>query len=121
MARLKIAFLQLSKWKLAAGVLTIVMGGLILAWPGPSILVASTLLRVYLPLTGFIEPYLAFTLTRSAGIHHNNSPRHLPGERRAGELRRSRALRALSSAVGRLSRRGSSAARTGADPLRRGH
>ena len=56
-------------WKglLVAGLLTIVLGGLVLAWPGPSILVASTLFGVYLLLSGLAELYFAFTLPRSAG------------------------------------------------------
>jgi uncharacterized membrane protein HdeD (DUF308 family) len=55
-------------WKglLVAGLLTIVLGALVLAWPGPSILVASTLFGVYLLLSGLAELYLAFTLPRSA-------------------------------------------------------
>ena len=58
---------KLWKWKLVAGVLTIVLGAIVLAWPGPTILVASTLFGVYLLLTGFTELFLAFTLPRSAG------------------------------------------------------
>jgi uncharacterized membrane protein HdeD (DUF308 family) len=57
---------KLWKWKLVAGLLTIVLGGIVLAWPGPTILVASTLFGVYLLLTGFTELFLAFTLPRSA-------------------------------------------------------
>jgi uncharacterized membrane protein HdeD (DUF308 family) len=57
---------RLWKGKLVAGLLTIVMGVLVLAWPGPSILVASTLFGVYLLLSGMVELYLAFTLPRSA-------------------------------------------------------
>ncbi len=57
---------KLWKWKLVAGLLTVVMGGIVLAWPGPTILVASTLFGVYLLLTGFTELFLAFTLPRSA-------------------------------------------------------
>ena len=57
---------QLWKWKLVAGLLTIVLGGIVLGWPGPTILVASTLFGVYLLLTGFTELFLAFTLPRSA-------------------------------------------------------
>jgi uncharacterized membrane protein HdeD (DUF308 family) len=53
---------QLWKWKLVAGLLTVVLGGIVLAWPGPTILVASTLLGVYLLLSGFTELFLAFTL-----------------------------------------------------------
>lgn len=54
------------KGKLVAGLLAIVLGGIVLAWPGPSILVASTLFGVYLLLSGLIELFLAFTLPRSA-------------------------------------------------------
>ena len=55
-------------WKglLVSGLLTIVLGALVLAWPGPSILVASTLFGVYLLLSGLVELYFAFTLPRSA-------------------------------------------------------
>jgi uncharacterized membrane protein HdeD (DUF308 family) len=59
---------QLWKWTLAAGLLTIVLGGIVLAWPGPTILVASTLFGVYLLLTGFIGLFMAFTLPRSAAM-----------------------------------------------------
>jgi uncharacterized membrane protein HdeD (DUF308 family) len=62
----KILDQQLWKWKLIAGLLTIILGGIVLAWPGPTILVASTLFGVYLLLTGFTELFLAFTLPRSA-------------------------------------------------------
>jgi len=58
---------RLWKWKLVAGLLAIVLGALVLVWPGPSILVASTLFGVYLLLSGVIELFLAFTLPRSAG------------------------------------------------------
>ena len=57
---------RLWKWKLVAGLLTIVLGVLVLAWPGPSILVASTLFGVYLLLSGMVEMFLAFTMPRSA-------------------------------------------------------
>src|SRR6187200_2726914 len=57
---------RLWKWKLVAGLLTIVVGAIVLAWPGPTILVASTLFGVYLLLTGLTELVLAFTLPRSA-------------------------------------------------------
>jgi uncharacterized membrane protein HdeD (DUF308 family) len=59
---------QLWKWTLAAGVLGIALGGIVLAWPGPTILVASTLFGVYLLLTGFIGLFMAFTLPRSAAM-----------------------------------------------------
>jgi len=57
---------RLWKWKLVGGVLAIVLGALVLAWPGPSILVAATLFGVYLLLSGLVELFLAFTLPRSA-------------------------------------------------------
>jgi len=56
---------QLWKGKLVSGVLTIVLGAMILAWAGPSILVASTMFGVYLLASGFAELFLAFTLPRS--------------------------------------------------------
>jgi uncharacterized membrane protein HdeD (DUF308 family) len=58
---------RLWKGKLVAGLQAIVLGAIVLAWPGPSILVASTLFGVYLLLSGVVELYLAFTLPRSAG------------------------------------------------------
>jgi uncharacterized membrane protein HdeD (DUF308 family) len=39
---------ELWNWKLGAGLLTVVLGGIMLAWPGPTILVASTLFGVFL-------------------------------------------------------------------------
>jgi uncharacterized membrane protein HdeD (DUF308 family) len=57
---------QLWKNTLVSGVLTIVLGAMVLAWPGPSILVVSTMFGVYLLVSGLAELYLAFTLPRSA-------------------------------------------------------
>jgi uncharacterized membrane protein HdeD (DUF308 family) len=57
---------QLWKSRLVLGVLTIVLGTVVLAWPGPSILVASTMFGVYLLGSGLAELYLAFILPRSA-------------------------------------------------------
>jgi uncharacterized membrane protein HdeD (DUF308 family) len=57
---------QLWKNKLVAGVLTIVLGAIVLAWPGPTILVASSMFGVSLMVSGFAELFLAFTLPRSA-------------------------------------------------------
>jgi uncharacterized membrane protein HdeD (DUF308 family) len=54
------------KVKLVAGVLTAILGGIVLAWPGPSILVAACLFGVFLLVSGFAEVFLAFTLPRSA-------------------------------------------------------
>src|SRR5882724_4597554 len=58
---------KLWKWKLVAGLLTVVLGGIVLAWPGPTILVAATLFGVYLLLTGFTQVFMAFALPRSTG------------------------------------------------------
>jgi len=58
---------RLWKWTLAAGVLTVVLGAIVLAWPGPSILVAATLFGVYLLVSGMAELFLAFTLRSSTG------------------------------------------------------
>jgi uncharacterized membrane protein HdeD (DUF308 family) len=58
---------RLWQWKLAAGLLAIALGALMLVWTGPSILFAATLFGVYLLLSGMVELFLAFTLPRSAG------------------------------------------------------
>jgi uncharacterized membrane protein HdeD (DUF308 family) len=50
------------------GALSAVLGGLILAWPGTSLLVASTLFGVYLLVSGFAGVAMAFTLPESAGM-----------------------------------------------------
>jgi uncharacterized membrane protein HdeD (DUF308 family) len=57
---------QLWKGTLVSGVLTIVLGVMVLVWPGPTILVASTMFGVYLLMSGLAELFLAFTLPRSA-------------------------------------------------------
>jgi uncharacterized membrane protein HdeD (DUF308 family) len=46
---------------LLAGVVTVALGVLVLAWPGPSILVASVLFGVYLVATGIAEVMFAFS------------------------------------------------------------
>jgi uncharacterized membrane protein HdeD (DUF308 family) len=50
---------------LAVGVLTVILGGLVLAWPGPSILVAATLFGVSLLVSGITELFLSSALHRS--------------------------------------------------------
>ena len=57
-------------WKSAMiwGVLTAVLGALILVWPGQSIQIASTLFGVYLLLSGFVQVAVAFILPESAGM-----------------------------------------------------
>ena len=57
---------QVWKGTLVWGVLTIVLGAMVLVWPGPTILVASTIFGVYLLISGLAELFLAFTLPRSA-------------------------------------------------------
>ena len=57
---------QLWKGTLVAGVLTIALGAMVLAWPGPTILIVSTMFGIYLLISGFAELLLAFTLPRSA-------------------------------------------------------
>lgn len=46
---------------LLVGVVTVALGILVLAWPGPSILVASVLFGVYLVATGIAEVMFAFS------------------------------------------------------------
>lgn len=43
------------KGKLVAGALAAILGGVLLAWPGPSILVASTMFGVHLLASGFAQ------------------------------------------------------------------
>jgi uncharacterized membrane protein HdeD (DUF308 family) len=57
---------QVWKGALVWGVLTIVLGAMVLVWPGPTILVASTIFGVYLLISGLAELFFAFTLPRSA-------------------------------------------------------
>jgi len=57
---------QLWKGTLVSGVLTTVLGVMVLVWPGSSILVASTMFGVYLLVSGLAELFLAITLPRSA-------------------------------------------------------
>ncbi|OBA64534.1 hypothetical protein A5647_02125 [Mycobacterium sp. 1100029.7] len=57
------------EWKaaLASGLISVLLGVLILAWPGISILVASVLFGVYLLAIGCAQVFVAFTLPVSAG------------------------------------------------------
>jgi uncharacterized membrane protein HdeD (DUF308 family) len=59
---------KLWKFAMTGGVLSAVLGALILAWPGTSILVASTLFGVYLLVSGFAGVAMSFTLPESAGM-----------------------------------------------------
>ena len=57
---------KLWKSKLVAGLLTGVLGAIMLAWPWQSILVASVLFGVYLLVSGLAELFMAFTLPGSS-------------------------------------------------------
>jgi uncharacterized membrane protein HdeD (DUF308 family) len=56
-------------WKsvLLTGILTVVLGAMILAWPGPTLLVAAILFGAYLLVTGISQVFHAFTLHISGG------------------------------------------------------
>jgi len=56
-------------WKsaLASGILSLILGVLVLAWPGISILVAAVAFGVYLLITGIAQVIFAFSLQVSAG------------------------------------------------------
>ncbi len=56
-------------WKsaLLSGILSLVLGVLVLAWPGISILVAAVAFGVYLLITGIAQVVFAFSLHVSAG------------------------------------------------------
>ena len=52
---------------LAWGVLTLILGVLVLAWPGKSILVASVMFGIYLIASGIAQTVFAFLLDASVG------------------------------------------------------
>ena len=56
-------------WKstLLSGILAVILGILILAWPGPTILVAAIFFGAYLLVTGISQVVFAFSLHVSAG------------------------------------------------------
>jgi uncharacterized membrane protein HdeD (DUF308 family) len=56
-------------WKstLASGVLSLILGVLVLAWPGKSVLVAAVAFGVYLVITGIAQVAFAFSLHVAAG------------------------------------------------------
>jgi len=56
-------------WKstMISGLLAVVLGVVILAWPGKSIIVASVLLGIYLVVSGIAQVVFAFSLHVSAG------------------------------------------------------
>jgi uncharacterized membrane protein HdeD (DUF308 family) len=60
-------FQHLWKSTLASGVLAVIVGVLVLAWPGISILVAAVLFGAYLLISGFSQVFSAFSQHASAG------------------------------------------------------
>ncbi len=56
-------------WKstLLSGVLSLILGGLILAWPGRTVVVAAVVFGAYLLITGVAQVIFAFALHVSAG------------------------------------------------------
>ena len=56
-------------WKstLLSGILAVILGILVFAWPGKTILVAAILFGVYLLITGIAQVIFAFSLDVSAG------------------------------------------------------
>src|SRR5215211_3742720 len=56
-------------WKsaLLSGILAVILGILVLAWPGKTIIVAAILFGAYLLVTGFAQVFFAFSLHVSAG------------------------------------------------------
>ena len=56
-------------WKstLVSGILSLIVGGIVLAWPGISILAAAVTFGVYLLITGIAQVVFAFSLRVSAG------------------------------------------------------
>jgi uncharacterized membrane protein HdeD (DUF308 family) len=60
-------FEHLWKARLASGLIALALGVVVLAWPGPSILVAAVLFGLFLVLSGIVEMVFAFTLDVSVG------------------------------------------------------
>ena len=56
-------------WKsvLLTGILSLILGVMVLAWPGPTLLVAAIFFGVYLLVTGVSQVFHAFTLHISGG------------------------------------------------------
>ena len=54
------------------GLLAVILGVVILVWPGPSIVVAAVLFGVYLVVSGITQVVLAFSLPVSAGSRFLN-------------------------------------------------
>ena len=61
-----VLFQHLWKAKLASGLIALALGVVVLAWPGPSILVAAVLFGLFLVLSGIVE--MAFALTLDVSV-----------------------------------------------------
>jgi uncharacterized membrane protein HdeD (DUF308 family) len=60
-------FQNLGKSTLLSGVLAVVLGALVLLWPGKSLIVAAVLFGAYLLVSGIAQIMFAFALHASAG------------------------------------------------------
>jgi uncharacterized membrane protein HdeD (DUF308 family) len=58
---------QLWKSTLASGILSLILGIVVLSWPGISVLVAAVVFGVYLVMAGIAQVIFAFSLPVSAG------------------------------------------------------
>ncbi|WP_069162817.1 HdeD family acid-resistance protein [Nocardia altamirensis] len=59
-----------SAWQtvLVTGVLSVVLGVIMLVWPGPTLLAAGILFGIYLVVTGFLQLMAAFGVPSSTGV-----------------------------------------------------
>jgi len=60
-------FQHLWKATLLSGVLSVILGGLVLGWPGPTLVVAAILFGAYLLVSGIAQMVFAFSLPVSTG------------------------------------------------------
>jgi uncharacterized membrane protein HdeD (DUF308 family) len=63
---------DISTAAILSGLLSVVLGVVILAWPEPSVVAAAVLFGVYLVVSGVAEVFLAFSLPISAGSRFLN-------------------------------------------------
>ncbi|MFI9503229.1 HdeD family acid-resistance protein [Nocardia sp. NPDC052566] len=59
-----------SAWQtvLVTGILAVILGVIILVWPGPTLLAAGILFGIYLVVSGFLQLMAAFGVPSSAGV-----------------------------------------------------
>lgn len=60
-------FQHLWKSTLLTGILSVILGGLVLWWPGPTLLVAAIMFGAYLLVSGIAQMIFAFSLPVSTG------------------------------------------------------